>query len=280
MVKLKALKVESPRVLYNGTSYRPNVAEQLWHPGGHNFFGGSASTTVSESGRFYGHILVLITEDRHRTIGTTCARDLVKTLTKHGVKVYNDTGTAPTTPTLTSTSPDNHAWFTSNIHTEIVRSDLRQFASDIRTKIKTKNPVLVMYQIPDKTSQYGGNFATFKKVMDQSGIHSICISNRDVYTASKKNRLTQYISNVALKANVKLGYVNHSVELTKEEKAMLNTADDKSDTLILGADVTHAQSNSPDSAPSIAAVVGGVDATFGRFLGSVRYQEAKKEVSY
>ena len=124
-------------------------------------------------------------------------------------------------------------------------------------------------------------------------------------TPKRLDRLPQYMGNVSMKINTKLGHTNHSVVMPdyieallflppKETTASLETSSTQSpeattsteveakpkpilNTIILGADVTHPLKGS--SMPSIAAVVGSVDKCFSRYAGSVRYKKGGKEVS-
>lgn len=90
------------------------------------------------------------------------------------------------------------------------------------------------------------------------------------------NGLDQYIGNIMMKANLKFGGINHSaISSNGNIEQWLST------TLVLGADVTHPSNGALPGCPSIAAVVGSVEKTGGRFLGSVQLQqEANKEVCY
>ena len=102
------------------------------------------------------------------------------------------------------------------------------------------------------------------------GVHSICMQVDKVFKDQKKQ--DQYFSNVALKANTKLGGVNHTVD----DRALgwLKTTP----TMIVGMDVTHPSPSSISGTPSVAAVVANVDDTFAQFPVSLRLQEGKKEV--
>ncbi|KAF1918354.1 ribonuclease H-like domain-containing protein [Ampelomyces quisqualis] len=102
-------------------------------------------------------------------------------------------------------------------------------------------------------------YSAFKELADRKfGMHSSCIVGDNPRRFSH-----QYWGNIALKINLKAGGINHTV--TGIETIM-------KDTLVLGADVTHPQSNSVPGTPSIAAVVGSVTSNGGKFLGSMRLQ--------
>ncbi|KAJ7021433.1 argonaute-like protein [Mycena alexandri] len=96
------------------------------------------------------------------------------------------------------------------------------------------------------------------------GIHTIHMQlNKALGDAKKQD---QYLSNVALKCNSKLGGMNHLLEpnamkwLTKQK------------TMMVGIDVSHPSPTSREGAPSIAAVVASVDDNFVQFPASLRIQ--------
>ena len=102
------------------------------------------------------------------------------------------------------------------------------------------------------------------------GVHSICMQLDKALKDQRKQ--DQYFSNVALKANTKLGGINHTVD----DRALgwLKTAS----TMVVGMDVTHPSPTSISGTPSVAAVVASVDDTFAQFPVSLRVQEGRKEV--
>ncbi|KAK7615550.1 ribonuclease H-like domain-containing protein [Phyllosticta paracitricarpa] len=109
-------------------------------------------------------------------------------------------------------------------------------------------------------------YSEFKTVADRGvGMQSICLAK---YWKSKNK--AGYLTNVGMKVNLKLGNVNTSIGTgfgTAGAKPIDETV------MILGADVTHPSAMSSRGTPSIAAVVGSVDGTFGKFLGSMRWQQ-------
>ncbi|PSR75783.1 hypothetical protein PHLCEN_2v8900 [Hermanssonia centrifuga] len=112
-----------------------------------------------------------------------------------------------------------------------------------------------------------------------SGIKHLCDVFLDVPTCCvqssnirKEKGQLQYFANVALKLNMKMGGVNHTMEgantrWLKQEPTML-----------VGMDVTHPGFGTVKGTPSIAAVVGSIDEYFGQFPASLRIQESKKEM--
>ncbi|KAF9267138.1 argonaute-like protein [Marasmius fiardii PR-910] len=107
------------------------------------------------------------------------------------------------------------------------------------------------------------------------GIKKICDSEFGVSTVHlqlqkamnpNRNQLDQYLSNVALKVNTKLGGINH--QLDRDAMKWLR----KKKTMMVGIDVTHRGPGSKDGTPSIAAVVANVDEDFVQFPASLRIQ--------
>ncbi|KAK7032353.1 hypothetical protein VNI00_013101 [Paramarasmius palmivorus] len=80
-------------------------------------------------------------------------------------------------------------------------------------------------------------------------------------------RQDQYLSNIALKINTKLGGVNHQLD----QEAMNWLKAER--TMLVGIDVTHCGPGSKEGAPSIAAVVANVDDTFVQYPASLEIQQ-------
>ncbi|KAK4897839.1 hypothetical protein LTR27_004611 [Elasticomyces elasticus] len=117
-------------------------------------------------------------------------------------------------------------------------------------------------------------YAKVKRVFDQRlGLHTVCLTSpkftyRDRFRRPKVN----FLSNLALKFNLKLGGQSHQVF----GPAKPAFADIASNTIVLGADVSHAPSKMEDC-PSVAAVVGNIDKHFATFPGSMRLQAKGQE---
>jgi len=99
------------------------------------------------------------------------------------------------------------------------------------------------------------------------GIHTF---HMQLDTALQDRRQDQYLSNVALKVNTKLGGINH--KLDDSALAWLKTKS----TMMVGIDVTHAGPGSRSGTPSIAAVVASVNDSFVQFPASLRIQKHAK----
>ena len=141
----------------------------------------------------------------------------------------------------------------------------------------------IVVLVNPSTSRYGTTvlYNQFKRVADQAyGMHTTCVmqANCDRFLSKPK----PYFANIAMKVNIKLGNVNHIVKLKEDDgRALIPMLYNKAglvDTMILGADVTHAQKGSKETTRSLADLVGSVDETFGRYAGSVSYQTQNQEV--
>ncbi|KAJ7915685.1 argonaute-like protein [Mycena leptocephala] len=97
------------------------------------------------------------------------------------------------------------------------------------------------------------------------GLHTIHMQLNKALGDERKQ--DQYLSNVCLKVNSKLGGINHLLDasamrwLTKQK------------TMMVGIDVTHPGPTSREGSPSIAAVVASVDNDFVQFPASLRIQK-------
>lgn len=81
------------------------------------------------------------------------------------------------------------------------------------------------------------------------------------------------MENVSIKANIKTGGINHAVVEGHAGEVLKKR-------LVLKADITHPGTAAIFGTPSIAAVVGSVEDTGGKFLGSWKAQsEANKEAN-
>lgn len=134
-------------------------------------------------------------------------------------------------------------------------------------------PKFVLVMLPDTGA------ALYKQIKQSSdsdlGIPSQCVVARAAGIGVREPRgQLQYIANVAMKVNSKLG--GHNVELSKESFSKLPLPDfARKPYIVLGADVNHAAPGS--QSPSIAALVGSLDATMTRYTSRVSLQPKPKD---
>jgi hypothetical protein len=88
------------------------------------------------------------------------------------------------------------------------------------------------------------------------GIHTVCSVGNKI--ANPKGQ-DQYLRNLALKINLKLGGNNHLVDPTHLGFISENK------TMIVGIDVTHPSAQSPKEAPSVAGMVASIDHKLGQW---------------
>jgi eukaryotic translation initiation factor 2C len=100
------------------------------------------------------------------------------------------------------------------------------------------------------------------------GLHNVCAVGSKL--AKEKGR-HQYIANVALKFNLKLGGVNQKVE-TKNLGII-----HENKTMVVGIDVTHPTPGSASNAPSVSAMVASVDNILGQWPATLRVQRGRQE---
>ncbi|XP_064651862.1 protein argonaute-2-like isoform X2 [Lineus longissimus] len=122
---------------------------------------------------------------------------------------------------------------------------------------------LIVVVLPGKTPVY----AEVKRVGDiLIGMATQCVQAKNVNKTSP-----QTLSNLCLKINVKLGGINN-ILLPSIRPAVFNEP-----VIFLGADVTHPPAGDA-SKPSIAAVVGSMDAHPSRYSATVRIQQHRQEI--
>ncbi|KAJ7201035.1 argonaute-like protein [Mycena pura] len=113
---------------------------------------------------------------------------------------------------------------------------------------------------------YAGIKHLFDSYLD---VASVCVHSAKI---RKEKGQLQYFANVALKVNIKMGGVNHSLD--RQSMQWLN----EQPTMLVGIDVTHPGPGSAKGTPSIAAVVASTDQYYAQFPASMEIQESKKEM--
>lgn len=124
-------------------------------------------------------------------------------------------------------------------------------------------PQLLVCILPNKGVPL---YANIKRVTDTIiGVASQCIQQIHIGRPNK-----QYCANVCLKMNVKLGGMNSF--LSPQQTPFLT----QKPTILFGADVSH-PSPGDTTRPSIASLVGSMDAKAARYSATVRIQTARTE---
>ena len=167
-----------------------------------------------------------------------------------------------------------------------LRSKQTTTIEDLKKRLRrafrtVKKSKVVLVLLPDSNSWL---YTTIKCIADSEfGIGTVCaqiakIKNltRSRETSVENRGLFTFLSNLAMKVNIKLGGTNHIVPLGRFTTLLMEKGQPQM--MIVGADVTHPASHSTPGTPSIAAVVASVDPNFTRYPGSMRLQTSKQEV--
>jgi len=149
----------------------------------------------------------------------------------------------------------------------IVVSDANDPIIDDTLKLAAGNFDLLFIILPTASHPL---YPQIKRLGDvQYGIQTICSVGERI--AKEKGR-DQYLKNLALKFNLKLGGTNQIVDSLR--LSIIN--EDK--TMVVGIDVTHPSPGSSANAPSIAGMVANIDKSLGQWPATIRIQSrARKE---
>ncbi|MCJ1434414.1 hypothetical protein MMC27_003782 [Xylographa pallens] len=113
-------------------------------------------------------------------------------------------------------------------------------------------------------------YKAIKKYADtELGVQTLCMVKKKFQGPRGAD---QYLANIALKVNLKLGGINHMAN--PDSLGII----EKGKTMLLGIDVTHPAPGSDATMPSIAACVANTDQRCGQWLGSVDKQEGRQEM--
>ncbi|KAK4234170.1 ribonuclease H-like domain-containing protein [Achaetomium macrosporum] len=135
------------------------------------------------------------------------------------------------------------------------------------------NFLFVLLPQPD-TEQYN----TVKTVGDiGTGIHTVCLVQDKVLDrlggANKKPK-DQYWDNILLKANLRLGGVNHTLQCAAAERILSQLR-----AMVVGYDVTHAAPGAGGTSSSIIGMVANLDHNLAQWPATISFQpEERKEI--
>ncbi|KAK7752649.1 hypothetical protein SLS62_005418 [Diatrype stigma] len=126
--------------------------------------------------------------------------------------------------------------------------------------------MLIFVVLPSPNTPY---YNIVKRLGDAKyGIATICMN---VKKLTKTSGQDQYLRNISMKVNLKVGGSNHVVGT---EQLRLISPDD---TMIVGIDVTHPSPGSSSFAPSIAAMVASVDNALGQWPAILSSQNTARQ---
>ncbi|KAL7251682.1 hypothetical protein ACSBR1_013521 [Camellia fascicularis] len=151
---------------------------------------------------------------------------------------------------------------------EQVEKALKHVYHSCTNKLKGKELELLLAILPDNN---GSLYGDIKRICETDlGLMSQCCLTKHVFKISK-----QYLANVSLKINVKMG--GRNTVLLDAISCKIPLVSDIP-TIIFGADVTHPE-NGEDSSPSIAAVVASQDwPEVTKYAGLVCAQAHRQEL--
>ncbi|KAH7014059.1 ribonuclease H-like domain-containing protein, partial [Macrophomina phaseolina] len=101
----------------------------------------------------------------------------------------------------------------------------------------------------------------------KEGVLNVCVDGQKFARAND-----QYLANVALKINLKLGGRNQFLDSSK--LGILS----EGKTMVVGIDVTHPSPGSSSNAPSVAAIVASIDKWLGQWPAELQVQNARQEM--
>ncbi|XP_030973791.1 protein argonaute 10 isoform X1 [Quercus robur] len=155
-----------------------------------------------------------------------------------------------------------------NARPEQVEKALKHVFHSAMNKTKGKELELLLAILPDNN---GSLYGDLKRICETDlGLISQCCLTKHVFKISK-----QYLANVSLKINVKMG--GRNTVLLDAISCRIPLVSDIP-TIIFGADVTHPE-NGEDSSPSIAAVVASQDwPEVTKYAGLVCAQAHRQEL--
>ena len=105
----------------------------------------------------------------------------------------------------------------------------------------------------------------------KTGIQTVCVIGSKFAKLTYDNN-AQYLANVALKVNLKLGGRNQSLK-----EARLGIIGEGK-TMVVGLDVTHPSPGSSENAPSVAGIVASIDKDLAQWPADVRIQTPRQEM--
>ncbi|KAF9894376.1 hypothetical protein FE257_007879 [Aspergillus nanangensis] len=134
--------------------------------------------------------------------------------------------------------------------------------SELMTKHK---PTLIVGILPFNNAEI---YNCIKRACDiKHGVRNINVLGQHF-----KEAKDQYIANVGLKFNLKLGGVNQT--LKPNELGIIS----EGKTMLIGIDVTHPSPGSSKEAPSVAGMVASMDAVLGQWPAELRIQKSRQEM--
>lgn len=156
-----------------------------------------------------------------------------------------------------------------------IQTRLQQAAEKADQHFRRKAQILIVVLPDNGTALY----QEIKRASDSTlGIPTQCLVGGKAGIGDQRGPKKQYLANVAMKINSKLGGVNVSLSSQNSGKVPFIHSFSSKPFIIFGADVTHPGLGS--SGPSVAAVVASLDSTATKYASRVSAQPStdKKQV--
>ncbi|KAJ7470308.1 Piwi domain-containing protein [Mycena latifolia] len=131
-----------------------------------------------------------------------------------------------------------------------------------------KDPTLIVVFLPDPAAELYIKVKRFGDI--QNGIATQCIRWTDRLRTSNRNSRNQYLNNLMLKINTRLGGINFIPRSPAMDELRAKP------TMVLGADVSHPSPGS--TLPSVAALVASHDPYACKYTASIRLQSSRVEM--
>lgn len=252
MVVVPGRILPAPGITYAAGGKTPFVSGASWNLAGVKFARAAALKTWS----------CLVIQDSTRTVPKEVVTGLL-TAVMESAKSYGMT----TSPVLMKLADGN---FIPVVNLPREKGDTKAlidalspgFARFVQSKVQ-----IVYVLLPSKDKSL---YSAVKYCGDvKFGVATVC---SNLNQALNERGQAQYLANVMLKFNIKLGGINHNVQ-----KNVLGPFGDGK-TMLVGCDVTHPSPGSLKGVPSVAGVVASVDPGFIQFPGSLRLQTGKQEM--
>ncbi|KAJ3017212.1 hypothetical protein HKX48_003664 [Thoreauomyces humboldtii] len=240
---VEARILEPPLICYNPKSKEKELKPRdgAWNMKDHKVARGMTLHSWS--------VLVLVPESRlKKEVVDTFTKVLVQTARIHGMEVPLDQ------PPLRYGSDRN-------------MEDMLKAAYRDAGEGCSKKPQMILVIVPDTNPR---RYAEIKRTSDTIlGLITQCMQSKHVPKAAP-----QYCANLILKINVKLGGFNCFLAGKTTTQGPQLPSISEAPTLVIGADITHPGPGEGNSRPSIAALVGSLDAQCARFAATLRIQRS------
>lgn len=264
MVKVQGSILSPPTVRYGGNG---RVPEELLSKGGWNLISKSFVRAAPASSWTFLQVCFRGDERIKDKNLEWNATQLQEAMPAYGIKGHSMVQTGPKSHTLELRGGRNSSDPAIDQNNENALRDKLKYFRNHEKEIK-----LVLITLPAKNTKL---YAMIKRVADvHVGIHTICAvtgwQRADGMDFWGIKHSAQFLGNLLLKYNLKLGGINHRLD---DQKGLLSKS-----TMFVGMDVTHPTPNSQNGAPSIAAVVATEEPEyFVHWPVSLRLQTPKED---